>query len=46
MADVDAIELAQMEEMIGQYDAAVIDKGDSKPHVVKRMDQRKHAGVR
>jgi hypothetical protein len=28
-----------MEEMIGQYDAAVIDKEDGKPHVVKRMDR-------
>src|SRR3974390_2704610 len=28
-----------MEEMIGQYDAAVIDKKDGKPHVVKRMDR-------
>jgi hypothetical protein len=25
--------------MIGQYDAAVIDKEDGKPHVVKRMDR-------
>jgi len=28
-----------MEEMIGQYNAAVIDKRDGKPHVVKRMDR-------
>jgi hypothetical protein len=25
--------------VIGQYDAAVIDKKDGKPHVVKRMDR-------
>ncbi len=25
--------------MIGQYDAAVIDKEDGKPHVLKRMDR-------
>ena len=25
--------------MIGQYDAAVIDKEDGKPHVAKRMDR-------
>jgi len=33
------MELAHMEEMIGQYDAAVIDKKDGKPHVVKRRDR-------
>jgi hypothetical protein len=27
------------DEMIGQYDAAVIGKEDGKPHVVKRMDR-------
>ena len=44
LVDLDAIELAHMEEMIGQYDAAVIDKKDGKPHVVKRMD-RPHVRV-
>jgi hypothetical protein len=39
LADLDAVELAHMGEMIGQYDAAVIDKEDGKPHVVKRMDR-------
>jgi len=39
LADLDAIEQAHKEEMIGQYDAAVIDKQDGKPHVVKRMDR-------
>jgi hypothetical protein len=39
LADLDAIELAHMQEMVGQYDAAVIDKEDGKPHVVKRMDR-------
>jgi len=39
LVDLDAIELEHMEEMIGQYDAAVIDKKDGKPHVVKRMDR-------
>src|SRR5271169_4754317 len=32
------------DEMIGQYDAAVIDKENAKPHVVKRMD-RPHVRV-
>ena len=39
LVDLDAIELEHMEEMIGQYDAAMIDKKDGKPHVVKRMDR-------
>jgi hypothetical protein len=39
LVDLDAIELEHMEEMIGQYDAAVIDKKDGKPHVAKRMDR-------
>jgi hypothetical protein len=39
LVDLDAIELEHMEEMIGQYDAAVIDKKDGRPHVVKRMDR-------
>ena len=37
LADLDSIELAHMQEMIGQYDAAVIDKQDGMPHVVRRM---------
>jgi hypothetical protein len=40
LADLDAIEQLHKEEMIGQYDAAVVDKeDDGKPHVVKRMDR-------
>ena len=39
LADLDAIEQAHKDEVIGQYDAAVIDKQDGKPHVVKRMDR-------
>src|SRR6516164_8182385 len=39
LADLDAIEQLHKDEMIGQYDAAVIDKEDSKPHVVKWMDR-------
>ena len=38
-ADLDAIEQLHKDKMIGQYDAAVIDKENGKPHVVKRMDQ-------
>jgi hypothetical protein len=39
LADLDAVEPAHMGELIGPYDAAVIDKQDGKPHVVKRMDR-------
>ena len=35
LADLDDIEQLHKDEMIGQYDAAVIDKKDGKPHVVK-----------
>jgi hypothetical protein len=38
-ADLDAIEQLHKDKVIGQYDAAVIDKENGKPHVVKRMDQ-------
>ena len=39
LADLDAIEQLHKDEVIGQYDAAVIDQQDGKPHVVKRMDR-------
>ena len=39
LADLDAVEQLHKDEMIGQYDAAVIDKQDGKPHVVRRMDR-------
>jgi hypothetical protein len=38
-ADLDAVEQLHKDQVIGQYDAAVIDKEDGKPHVVKRMDR-------
>ena len=44
LADLDAIEQLHKDELIGQYDAAVIDQKNGKPHVVKRMD-RPHIGV-
>jgi len=44
LADLDAIEQLHKDQMIGQYDAAVIAKEDGKPHVVKRMD-RPHVRV-
>jgi hypothetical protein len=39
LADLDAIEQLHKDEVIGQYDAAVIDQEGGKPHVVKRMDR-------
>jgi len=39
LADLDAVEQLHKDEAIGQYDAAVIDREDGKPHVVKRMDR-------
>ena len=39
LADLDAIEQLHKDELIGQYDAAVIDQENGKPHVVKRMDR-------
>jgi hypothetical protein len=39
LADLDAVEQLHKDELIGSYDAAVIDKEDGKPHIVKRMDR-------
>jgi hypothetical protein len=37
-AVLDTIEHLPRHEVVGDYDAAVIDKENGKPHVVKRMD--------
>jgi hypothetical protein len=39
VADLDALERLHDEDMLGKYDAAVIDKEDGKPHIVKRVDK-------
>ena len=39
LADLDAIEQLHKDELVGHYDAAVIDQENGKPHVVKRMDR-------
>ena len=39
LADLDAIEQLHKDELIGSYDAAVIDQENGKPHIVKRMDR-------
>ena len=39
MAALDDVEQLHKDQVIGKYDAAVIDKEDGKPHIVKRMDR-------
>ena len=43
-AVLDTIQHLHKDEVLGTYDAAVVDKEDGKPHVVKRMD-RPHVRV-
>jgi hypothetical protein len=39
LASLDSIEQLHKDEMIGKYDAAVIDKENGKPHIAKRLDR-------
>jgi uncharacterized membrane protein len=39
LAGMQSVEQLHKDQAIGQYDAAVIDKEDGKPHVAKRMDR-------
>jgi hypothetical protein len=39
MADLDALGKLHDDDLIGKYDAAVIDQEDGKPHIVKRVDR-------
>ncbi len=39
LADLDALEELHKDEMMGKFDAAVIDQEDGKPHIVKRVDR-------
>jgi hypothetical protein len=39
LADLDAIDQLHKDQVIGDYDAAVIDQENGKPHIVKRMDR-------
>jgi hypothetical protein len=39
LAALDDIEQLHKDQVIGQYDAAVIDKENGKPHIAKRMDR-------
>ena len=44
LADLDALDQLHKDEVVGKFDAAVIDKENGKPHIVKRMD-RPHVRV-
>jgi hypothetical protein len=37
--DLDAIEGLHKDELVGKFDAAVIDQEEGKPHIVKRVDR-------
>ncbi|MGO9488879.1 MAG: hypothetical protein ACLQBB_07610 [Solirubrobacteraceae bacterium] len=37
--DLDDLEQLHKDEIVGKYDAAVIDQQEGKPHIVKRMDR-------
>ena len=39
VADLNTIQQMHKDQLVGQYDAAVIDRENGKPHVVKRMDR-------
>jgi hypothetical protein len=38
LTDLDAVATLHAEGVIGDYDAAVVDKENGKPHIVKRVD--------
>jgi len=38
-ADLDALEQLHKDDLIGTFDAAIVDKENGKPHIVKRMDR-------
>jgi hypothetical protein len=39
LTDLDAVEQLHKDNVIGEYDAAVIDQENGKPHIAKRMDR-------
>ena len=39
LADMDGIEELHKDDLIGKYDAAVIDQKDGKPHIAKRRNR-------
>ena len=38
-ADLDAIEQLHKDDLVGTFDAAVVDQEKGKPHIVRRMDR-------
>jgi hypothetical protein len=39
LADLDAFEQLHEQQLLGDYDAAVVDNEDGQPHIVKRVDR-------
>jgi hypothetical protein len=39
LAGLDAVEQAHKADLLGEFDAAVIDKENGKPHIAKRVDR-------
>ena len=39
LADLSAVEQLHHDELLGKFDAAVIDQEDGKPHIAKRVDR-------
>lgn len=39
LTDLSAVEQLHRDELIGKFDAAVIDQENGKPHIVKRLDR-------
>jgi uncharacterized membrane protein len=39
MADLETLDDLHKDQLIGKFDAAVIDKRDGKPHIAKRLDR-------
>jgi hypothetical protein len=39
LADLDGIQALHEDELLGKYDAAVIDQENGKPHIAKRVDR-------
>jgi hypothetical protein len=39
LADLSAVEQLHKDELIGKFDAAVIDQENGKPHIAKRLDR-------
>jgi hypothetical protein len=45
LSDLDAIERLHTEDMVGSFDAAVVDQRDGEPHIVKRLDRPRFRAI-